>query len=120
MSHFVGVAFIPKDDDYEVNENYSKAEQNLENMFSMGEAVRSSYLDELLAEYNEQNDDYCEVNPELNDIATELYQAYMNKDKEVVESVCNKLIDREKGWLEKTSKWNDETKRYTTKYVFLL
>ena len=37
MSHFVGVAFIPRDDDYEVNENYSKAEQTLENMFSMGE-----------------------------------------------------------------------------------
>ena len=31
MSHFVGVAFIPRDDDYEVNEDYSKKEQNLEN-----------------------------------------------------------------------------------------
>ena len=110
MSHFIGVAFIPKDDDYEVNENYSKKEQNLENMFSMGSALDSYYLTDLLTPYNEQDDDYCQVQPELNEIATELYQAYMNKDKEVVESVCNKLIDREKGWLEKSSKWNSETK----------
>lgn len=110
MSHFIGVAFIPRNDDYEVNENYSKKEQNLENMFSMGQALRSSYLEELLAPYNEQDDDYCEVQPELNELATELYQAYMNKDKEVVESVCNKLIERDRGWAEKSSKWNDETK----------
>jgi hypothetical protein len=110
MSHFVGVAFIPRDDDYEVNEEYSKKEQNLENMFSMGEALQSDYLTHLLAPYNEQDDEYCEVQPELNETATKLLQAYMNKDKEAVENICNELIERDRGWAERTSKWNDETK----------
>ena len=79
MSHFVGVAFIPRDDDYEVNEDYSKAEQNLDNMFSMGEALQSEYLTELLAPYNEQDDRYCEVSPDLNDRATTLLQAYYSR-----------------------------------------
>ena len=112
MSHFVGVAFIPRDDDYEVNEEYSKKEQNLENMFSMGEALQSDYLTHLLAPYNEQDDEYCEVQPELNETATKLLQAYMNKDKEAVENICNELIERDRGWAERTSKWNDETKYY--------
>ena len=109
MSHFVGVAFIPRGD-YTVNENYSKEEQNLENMFSMGSALDSPTLEELLAPYNEQDDTYCEINPEINEVATDLLQAYMNKDKEVVDRICNELIDRERGWAERTSKWNDETK----------
>lgn len=109
MSHFVGVAFIPRGD-YTVNENYSKEGQTLENMFSMGSALDSHTLDELLAPYNEQDDTYCEINPEINELATELLQAYMNKDKEVVDRICNELIDRERGWAERTSKWNDETK----------
>lgn len=88
MSHFVGVAFIPRGD-YTVNENYSKEGQTLENMFSMGSALDSHTLDELLAPYNEQDDTYCEINPEINEVATELLQAYMNKDKEVVDRICN-------------------------------
>jgi len=112
MSHFVGVAFIPRDDDYEVNENYSKAEQNLENMFSMGEALQSDYLTELLAPYNEQDDRYCEVSPELNEKATTLLQAYYSpkRNTEKVNEMCEAFIERDRGWAERTTKWNAETK----------
>lgn len=111
MSHFVGIAFIPRDSNYTVNEDYSKEEQNLENMFSMGSAVYSSYLDDLLAPYNEQNEEYCEVNPELNDEATEVYQAYINKDYETVDKVMNARIEKAKGWYEKSSRYDDELKK---------
>jgi hypothetical protein len=112
MSHFVGVAFIPRDDDYEVNEDYSKAEQNLDNMFSMGEALQSEYLTELLAPYNEQDDRYCEVSPDLNDRATTLLQAYYSpkRNTEKVNEMCEMFIERERGWAERTTKWSAETK----------
>ena len=110
MSHFVGVAFIPRDDDYLVNEEYSKAEQTLENMFTMGEALQSDYLTHLLAPYNEQDDEYCEVQPELNEVATNLLQAYNDNDTTKLNEVCDFLIERDREWAESTSKWNEEKK----------
>ena len=98
MSHFVGVAFIPRDDDYEVNEDYSKKDQNLENMFSMGEALYSSYLTELLAPYNEQDEEYCEVSPEPNDLATDYLQSYYNKDYVKLSAISGEhLEEKENG-----------------------
>ena len=110
MSHFVGVAFIPRDDDYEVNEDYSKAEQNLENMFSMGEALYSSYLTELLAPYNEQDEDYCEVSPELNDLATDYLQSYYNKDYVKLSQISGEHLESSRKWKEKMTVWDSETK----------
>ena len=110
MSHFVGVAFIPRDDDYEVNENYSKEEQTLENMFSMGEALYSSYLTELLAPYNEQDENYCEVSPELNDLATDYLQSYYNKDYVKLSAISGEHLESQRKWKEKMTVWDSETK----------
>ena len=114
MSHFVGIAFIPRDDDYEVNENYSKKDQTLENMFSMGEALRSSYLTDLLAPYNEQDEDYCEVTPELNQLATDYLQAYYEKDYVKLSAISGEHLETERKWRERTTKWNSETKESTS------
>ena len=114
MSHFVGIAFIPRDDDYEVNEDYSKKEQNLENMFSMGEAVYSSYLDELLAPYNEQDDNYCDISPELNTLATDYLQAYMNKDYIKLAEVSAVHLEQQRKWKENSVVWDMETKESST------
>ena len=114
MSHFVGIAFIPRDDDYTVNENYSKKEQTLENMFSMGSALDSAYLENLLAPYNEADDDYCTIEPELNELATDIYNAYLNKDKDTVDSLVNGQIDRMKEWKQKTKIWDTETNQSRT------
>ncbi len=114
MSHFVGVAFIPRDDDYEVNEDYSKEEQNLENMFSMGEALYSSYLTELLAPYNEQDDDYCEITPEINQLATDYLQAYMNKDYIKLSEVSAVHLEQRRKWKENSVVWDIETKESST------
>ena len=114
MSHFVGIAFIPRDDDYEVNENYSKKDQTLENMFSMGEALRSDYLMELLAPYNEQDENYCEVAPELNDLATDYLQSYYNKDYVKLSAISGEHLERERKWKEKQKTWNSDTKESTS------
>ena len=114
MSHFVGVAFIPRDDDYEVNENYSKADQTLENMFSMGEALSSSYLTELLAPYNEQDEEYCEVSPDINQLATDYLQAYYEKDYIKLSEISAEHLEAERGWRERTTKWDSETKESTS------
>ena len=110
MSHFVGVAFIPRDDDYEVNEDYSKKDQTLENMFSMGEALRSQYLTELLAPYNEQDEDYCEVSPDINQLATDYLQAYTEKNWLELSRISAEHLEAERGWRERTTKWDSETK----------
>lgn len=115
MSHFIGIAFIPRDDDYTVNENYSKKDQTLENMFSMGSALDSAYLENLLAPYNEQDDDYCDIEPELNELATDIYNAYLNKDKDTVDTLINGQIDRMRKWKQKATIYDQETgsRKYT-------
>ena len=124
MTHFVGLGIIPNDEAIEINPDYSKKEQNLENMFTMGEAGYFPRLDNMLAPYSEQSDEYCETeleeNGRLSSLLTNYVSYYQNNEEQDRQNIIDYFAE-EKSSIERrmseATKWNSETKEdenYTT------
>ena len=96
MTHFVGIGIIPSGD-IEINPDYDHSKMTIENMFEMGEAGYSLSLEEMLAPYNEQDDNYCEKELQHNEsnsaVLTSYLRYHISKDEKYLDEV-NGFFDR--------------------------
>ena len=105
MSHFTVLAILPKEglEKYE-NSNEHTGEDEWQNAYN--HQWFHPELEEALAPYNEQPEDdspYLEKSVELNEEATAIYNAYVNKNWDSLAEAVNVVKERRAGWERKAN-----------------
>ena len=105
MSHFTVLAILPKEglEKYE-NSNEHTGKDEWQNAYN--HQWFHPELEEALAPYNEQpeeDSEYIEKSVELNEEATAIYNAYVNKNWDSLAEAVNVVKERREGWERKAN-----------------